>query len=104
MNKRLTKRQIHQQMKQEIAQFLDEGGEVHEFQNGESGLVNGKIDNRSNGFEQGKQQRTPLNQVLNALDERKKTDTTPVTKAPRRPYKKIIYDDFGEPIREVWIE
>ena len=104
MHKRPTKREIRQQMQQEVSQYLTTGGEVQEFQRGESGLVNGKLDDRSSGFEQGKQQRTPLSDVLNTVDERKKSTTPAVPVKPRRPYKKIIYDDFGEPIREIWIE
>ncbi len=103
MNKRPTKREIHRQMQQEISQFLEQGGEVHEFERGESALVNGKLDDRSSGFGQGKQPRTPLNDVLKTVDDRKKTPTPAIQKT-RRPYKKIIYDDFGEPIREVWVE
>ena len=103
MHKRPTKREIRQQMQQEVSQYLTEGGEVQEFQRGESGLVNGKLDDRSSGFEQGKQQRTPLGDVLNAVDERKKSGK-PAPVKPRRPQKKIIYDDFGEPIREVWVD
>jgi hypothetical protein len=104
MNKRLTKREIHQQMQQEISQFLDNGGEVHEFERGESALINGKLDDRSSGFGQGKQKRTPLTDELKAVDERKKVPAAPKMQKVRRPYKKIIYDDFGEPIREVWVE
>ncbi len=104
MHKRPTKREIRQQMEQEISQYLTEGGEVKEFQRGESGLINGKLNDRSSGFGQGKQQRTPLNDVLNTVDERKKSGNTSPVDKPRRPHKKIIYDDFGEPIREVWVE
>jgi hypothetical protein len=91
-------------MDNEVDQYLNKGGEVREFQRGESGLVNGKLNDRSSGFEQGKQKRTPLIDQLKAVDERKKPvgSTTPVKSS--RPKKKIIYDDFGEPIREVWIE
>lgn len=103
MNKRPTKREIRQQMNIEVDQYLNEGGEVREFQRGESGLVNGKINDRSRGFEQGKQTRTPLLDELKAIDERKKP-ASPTTAKSSRPKKKIIYDDFGEPIREVWIE
>lgn len=104
MNKRLTKREVHQQMQQEISQFLDKGGEVHEFERGESALINGKLDDRSSGFGQGRKKRTPLNDELKAVDERKKPPAAPVVQKVRRPHKKIIYDDFGEPIREVWVE
>ena len=104
MNKRLPHRAIHQQMQQEISQFFEQGGEVHEFERGESALINGKLDDRSSGFGQGRKKRTPLNDELKAVDERKKSPAPPVVQKVRRPYKKIIYDDFGEPIREVWVE
>jgi hypothetical protein len=104
MNKRPTKREIRQQMSSEVDQYLNKGGEVREFQRGESGLINGKIDDRSSGFEQGKQQRTPLIDELKAVDERKKPASTTSPVKTNRPKKKIIYDDFGEPVREVWIE
>lgn len=104
MHKRPTKREIRQQMQQEIEQYLDQGGQVHEYQRGESGLINGRLDDRSTGFEQGKQTRTSLTDVLKTVDQRKKSGNAPVITKPSRPKKKIIYDDFGEPIREVWIE
>jgi hypothetical protein len=103
MNKRPTKREIRQQMNNEVDQYLTKGGEVREFQRGESGLVNGKIDDRSSGFEQGKQQRTPLVDELKAVDDRKKTANATPPKN-NRPRKKIIYDDFGEAVREIWID
>jgi hypothetical protein len=104
MHKRPTKREIRQQMQQEIEQYLDQGGQVHEYQRGESGLINGRLDDRSTGFEQGKQTRTSLTEVLNTVDQRKKSGNAPIITKPSRPKKKIIYDDFGEPIREVWVE
>lgn len=104
MNKRPTKRQIRQQMEDEIGQYLNTGGEVRQFERGESGLINGKLDDRSSGFEQGKKERTPLLDVLNAVDERKKPANQAAPAKAKRPHKKIIYDDFGEPIREVWVD
>jgi hypothetical protein len=104
MNKRPTKREIRQQMNNEVDQYLDKGGEVREFERGESGLVNGKIDDRSSVFEQGKQQRTSLSDALKAVDERKNPVNSTSPAANNRPRKKIIYDDFGEPVREIWIE
>ena len=104
MNKRPTKREIRQQMDNEVDQYLNKGGEVREFQRGESGLVNGKLNDRSSGFEQRKQKRTPLIDELKAMIERKKPAGSAMPVKSSRPKKKIIYDDFGEPIREVWIE
>lgn len=53
---------------------------------------------------QGPRPRTPALEVLATIDARRKHRHKPATKAsPRRqPRKKIIYDDFGEPLREVW--
>ena len=43
--------------------------------------------------------------VVNALDSRKKKKTPPKPiKVSKRPKKKIIYDDFGEAVREVWTD
>ncbi|MBL4796222.1 MAG: hypothetical protein JKY50_02280 [Oleispira sp.] len=104
MTKRPTKREIRQQMNNEVEQYLNKGGAVQEFERGESGLINGKIDERSTGFNQGKQERTPLTDVLNAVDERKKSGNQISAVQNKRPRKKIIYDDFGEAIREVWVD
>lgn len=104
MTKRPTKREIRQQMNNEVEQYLNKGGAVQEFERGESGLVNGKIDERSTGFTQGKQERTPLTDALNAVDERKKSSTKTTAAKTTRPRKKIIYDDFGEAVREIWVD
>jgi len=32
------------------------------------------------------------------------TPTAPQPKPKKRPVKKIIYDDFGEPLREIWTD
>ena len=91
-------------MDNEVEQYLGKGGAVREFERGESGLLNGKIDERSTGFEKGKQERTPLIDVLNTVDERKKASSNVTPVQNKRPRKKIIYDDFGEPVREIWID
>jgi hypothetical protein len=50
-----------------------------------------------------RQTRTYINDVISALDRRKnKKPLLNSSKPINRPKKKIIYDDFGEPIREVW--
>ena len=104
MTKRPTKREIRQQMDSEVEQFLNKGGAVNEYERGMSCLINGKIDERSTGFQQGKQERTPLTDALNAVDERKKSALKSNSNKPTRPRKKIIYDDFGEPVREIWVD
>jgi hypothetical protein len=42
---------------------------------------------------------------VSALDSRKKKKAPPKpAKVSKSPKKKIIYDDFGEPVREVWAD
>ena len=49
--------------------------------------------------------RTYVNDMVAKIDERKRKGIKkPPAKVTKRPKKKIIYDDFGEPLREVWVD
>jgi len=51
--------------------------------------------------------RTPIPDVLAAIDARRALSLRrrPVRKRSRLPpRRKVIYDDFGEPLRKVWVE
>ena len=58
-------------------------------------------------FEARKTTRTPLTEVIAALDARR-AEKRPRTKIARRrtPQRRrqVVYDDFGEPLRVVWVE
>ena len=58
-------------------------------------------------FSQPRQPRTPLSDVIAALDERRAARRTRSqvrrTRKPR-PRRQVIYDDFGEQLRRVWRE
>jgi len=104
MKKKTTKREVRNQVNEEIEQFLQQGGEVTEVARGESGLVDGRYHERSMSFDK-RQERTPVDDVLKAIDQRKEAKRSrPARKAPPRkvPKQKVIYDDFGEPLRVVW--
>jgi hypothetical protein len=49
-----------------------------------------------------------VSDVLKAIDERKeskkKSPSKPASARKKSPRKKVIYDDFGEPLRVVWEE
>ena len=93
-------------MNKQIADFLKKGGEVAEIERGLSGRENpnGPIKADTAAFQQPKQDRTYVPEVIAAIDARRKPQPTPNKPVKRKPYKKIIYDDFGEPLREVWVE
>lgn len=104
MNKRPSKRQLRNQLNQEVEDFLRQGGQVREVARGETGLNNGRYVDSTLTFDKPKEERTPLTDVLKTIDQRReaKKNTSAVKTARRKPKKKIIYDDFGEPLRVVW--
>jgi len=98
-----TKKEIRQELDDEINAFLTGGGEIKDVERGASGKEFGANLNNNIPLNEGKKTRTLLVDEIKALDERKQNKTNHGTnKTPRQPKKKIIYDDFGEPIREIW--
>jgi hypothetical protein len=98
-----TKKEIRQELDAEINAFLSDGGEIKDVVRGASGKELGANLNNNIPLNEGKQTRTLLVDEIKALDERKKRKSkSDANKAPRQPKKRIIYDDFGEPLREVW--
>ena len=103
MNKRPSKNEVREQINQEVEAFLRRGGEVKELARGETGLINGAYNDRSLGFEKPKEERTPVGHVLQTIDQRRQDKRKPMPKPKHKgPRKKVIYDDFGEPVRVIW--
>jgi hypothetical protein len=105
MPKPPTKQQLREQLQQQMQRYLQQGGEIHSFERGASGLQDGRYSERSLGFEKPAAERTPVNDVLRAIDQRrqqrKQTSKSP-TRRSSQPKRRVIYDDFGEPLRVVW--
>lgn len=106
MKKPKSKSEIRAEIDQEIANYIDQGGEVVRVKSGVSGLDERNAPLKTPIFNQPKTERTPIPDVIAALDERREKRSGGDRKAnkPRRPRKKVIYDDFGEPLRTVWEE
>jgi hypothetical protein len=102
MNKRQSKADLRRELERQMADFVRDGGEIKQVRPGESGLEDGAVFHPP--FSEGRpaQPRTPALDVLAAIDARRKRKPERKTVARRQPRKKIIYDDFGEPLREVW--
>jgi len=101
---RSSKNAIRRELRRKTAEFLSLGGEIKKHSAGETGEPADKPRARA-AFVSGEppKTRTYINDVVLALDRRKtKKAPSKATKASKRPIKKIIYDDFGEPIREIW--
>ncbi|WP_415900574.1 hypothetical protein [Neptuniibacter sp. QD48_11] len=101
-----SKAELRDQLNAEVSRFLEKGGEIKQVEMGESGLVDGRYTHHKSNFERTKpQERTPVHGLLATIDARRKSKTATAAKTKRgKPRKKIIYDDFGEPVRTVWID
>ncbi len=110
MKKPVSKADIRQQLELETEHFLKRGGEVERVANGISGkdpqesplFLNRRL------FVEPRTQRTLVPEVVAAIEARRqqKPKRSPDRKRSRtpQPRKKIIYDDFGEPLRKVWVD
>ncbi|MCV6621383.1 MAG: hypothetical protein OIF51_06475 [Cellvibrionaceae bacterium] len=94
-----TKAEIRTEIEDQIEQFLRHGGKVASYQKGASGLADGASIQNSFSPRQ-VQSRTPVVDVVKAIDSRRQPQKAPVAK--RRPKKILLKDDFGDPIRWVW--
>lgn len=97
-----TKKEIQQELEAEIADFLKEGGNIKQIEKGVSARhIGDNLDSQLH-FPEPQQIRTALTETIKALEARKQKKKTPPE--PKRPRKRVIYDDFGEAIREIWDE
>lgn len=104
MKKPISKAHIRTEINKQVSDYLQHGGAVNVVPTGISGRENPEKSSR-HIFDKPKESRTPIPEVLKAIDARKKPQKSTSIKTKRkRPTKQIIYDDFGEPLREVWVD
>lgn len=109
-----TKAELRRELDRQVDAYLRDGGAVQNIPRGISGRPPdaGPLpaapfftgENATNGGGENKEKRTYLVDVIAAIEARRKPQATRKTLPRRRPRKKFIYDDFGEPIRWVWEE
>jgi hypothetical protein len=105
-----TKSDLRAQLAQATQSFLRKGGEVDEIPKGTSGKdpLAAPTYLTKRLFSEPRTERTFVPEVVAAIEERKKQrlKRTPAPKRTRLPKtrRKIIYDDFGEPLRRVWVD
>ncbi len=108
MKKPPSKNDLRERLQQQTAAFLSSGGKVEELKVGESAYDQGEIPPSPSLFEARQPtSRTPLTDVIAALDARREAKRTRSKvvrcRTPKR-RRQVIYDDFGEPLRVVWVE
>lgn len=97
-----SKEQQRQRLQREMERYLAGGGHIRQVANGVSGRDSEAAGpRRPPSFTIGPAAtRTDLSTVVAAVDARKRK-ATPAARRHRRPRRKLIYDDFGEPLR--WV-
>jgi hypothetical protein len=105
-----TKSEQRAQLEQEMDDYLLDGGKVDEVPTGTSGKDPSKPPVYLAGrlFSEPPSSRTYVPEVVAAIEARRQEKTSrPAAKKSTRspqPRKKVIYDDFGEPLRTVWVD
>ncbi len=110
MKKPITKSELRAELERAMERFLRQGGEIQQIPNGTSGKEPGDAPLFLNQrlFTEPRSERTPVPEVVAAIEARRRErfKRTPAPRQSRlpRPRRKVIYDDFGEPLRKVWVE
>lgn len=109
MKKPTSKADIREALEQQMERYLQQGGSVNKIEQGISGKDPGDppIFLNRRLFIEPKEKRTLVPEVVAAIEARRKEKFArkPARKGRReQPRRKVIYDDFGEPLRKVWID
>lgn len=102
MKKIPTKADIRTELQQMIDRYAQQGGQIQQIPTGISGRENPLQGIKTPLFTNTKTSRTPVPEVIAALDARRQQKTTKKSANNSNKVEKIIYDDFGEPLRRVW--
>lgn len=105
----MSQKELHRKrIRQQTEEFLARGGSVSSVEPGVSGRGDGNIHraHQQTFTPSGTSERTPVPEVVAAIESRKQAKRARHTaKSPRRqPRRKLIYDDFGEPLRWEWVD
>ncbi|WP_041523548.1 hypothetical protein [Gilvimarinus agarilyticus] len=101
-----SKKEQRQELDAQMREYLEHGGAINEVPRG----ISGRTDNRQplpHVFDKKAESdtRTPVSEEIAAIEERRKPKPPERLAQPKkhtRARKKIIYDEFGEPLRWEW--
>ncbi|MFT4998043.1 MAG: hypothetical protein ACJA0M_001207 [Chitinophagales bacterium] len=105
MKKQTSKKEVRNQLQQQMDDFLSKGGAVASIETGISGRENPAAAPPNHPFAKPKETRTPVLDSIESIEARRKTKAEPVKKPKSSgPVRKPVLDDFGEIVRWVWVE
>lgn len=100
-----TKAEVRRELESQMDAYLREGGKVSSLAPGVSGRELGQALPPVSFDKKPETSRTPVPDVVQAIEERKHPPKPATRSVIRRRQRKILLcDDFGEPIRWVWSE
>ena len=109
INRPKSKSEIRRHLKKQTLNFIARGGEVEIIPRGSSAHDIGEepawLKNRV--FVDPATKRTPIPEIIKAMEERRllmKKNKSEKKFCNTRSKQKIIYDDFGVPLRKIWID
>lgn len=105
----VSKANLREELEQATRQFLNKGGEVDEVPVGTSAWEPGTRPPPSSPlFTEPKSERTPVDDVVATIEARREAMRGRPKRSSRgtsrRPKQRVLYDDFGEPVRRVWVD
>jgi len=100
-----TKAQLRAELESAVDDYLAHGGKIELIGRG----VSGRDDHQQLQkplFTEPKASRTLVNDLIARIESRRRPPRRPATKRATgtRPRMKTLYDDFGEPIRKIWVD
>ncbi|MGB5326034.1 MAG: hypothetical protein WBN40_11505 [Pseudomonadales bacterium] len=107
-----SKNQLRAEIERQTREYLQDGQSVKEIPKGvgsrDAAAGPFKAPFKRENWQGNKQasERTYLTDVVDSLESRKKNRGAVAnsSKRPKKPRKRLIYDDFGEPLRWVWVD
>ena len=103
-----TKADLRHEIEAQINDFLGDGKVVNEITKGVSSRDGAEKPLRAESWQMDnkKSDWTYIPEVVNTLENRRQQKALKPSTATKtkRPHKRLIYDDFGEPLRWVWVD
>lgn len=97
-SKSKTKAAIRKELLKQIDEYIQNGGDINVVERGISGREDNSPPLQFTYIPSESQTRTDISFLLKTIDARKQKNAA----KPQKPQKRLIYDDFGEPLRWVW--
>lgn len=101
-----TKRDLRAELDHQMAEYLESGGRISEVAAGTSGRehLKGPLTPIFTPRES-VQGRTLVTEVVAAVEARRRPQpASRASRKPSRPHKRMVLDDFGQPLRWEWVE